>query len=64
MEQSQAQGGAVEAKRGGMYENQTVKHGFDTQAKSKEALNRIQQRVKQTIDLADDSLTNLEKQNE
>jgi hypothetical protein len=26
---------------GGMYDNQVVKHGFDTQAKSKDALNRI-----------------------
>jgi hypothetical protein len=24
-----------------MYDNQVVKHGFDTQAKSKDALNRI-----------------------
>ena len=47
-----------------MYENQIVKHGFDTQVKSKDALNRIQKRVHQTIDLADDSLTNIEKQNQ
>lgn len=47
-----------------MYQDATVKHGFDTQAKSKEALNRIQRRVQQTIDLADESLTNIEKQNQ
>lgn len=47
-----------------MYDNQVVKHGFDTQAKSKDALNRIQRRVQQTIDIADESLINIEKQNE
>jgi Sec20 len=28
-------------KTGGMYDNAVVKHGFDTQSKSKDALNRI-----------------------
>ena len=41
-----------------------MKHGFDTQNKSKEALHRIKKRVQDIHDIADEASSNLEKQNQ
>ena len=49
--------------KGGAYQNQTVIHGFNTQVKSKDALYRIKGRVAQINELADEGLSNIEKQN-